>query len=55
LIFNCDCKFPETVKYRSCEPSNVVIALEALIKGDIGLNAEALLSLFVIIPEETLR
>jgi hypothetical protein len=29
----------KVVKYGKCEPYNIEIALEALINGDIGLNA----------------
>jgi hypothetical protein len=30
---------PKVVKYGRCEPDNMEIALEALLNGDIGLNA----------------
>jgi len=46
---------PKTVKYGRCELSNMVTALGALRKGDLGLNAASRLSLFVNILEETLR
>jgi hypothetical protein len=46
---------PETVKYGRCEPSNTVIALEALRSGDIGLNAASRLSVFFNKLEGTVR
>jgi len=33
---------PEVVKYGRCGPLSTEIALEALINGDIGLNAASL-------------